>query len=128
MTTFADEVQAAPDVDARLRDVARLVRRAMLDAIPDGEPHPWLYGPAREYPSRPGKALRPALCLATAKAFGGRGGDVVGGAGAHELLHNAVHVHHAGGGGGEQRRGRPTQGVQLGVARARNARGPHAGV
>jgi geranylgeranyl diphosphate synthase type II len=121
MTTFADEVQAAPDVDARLRDVARLVRRAMLDAIPDGEPHPWLYGPAREYPSRPGKALRPALCLATAMAFGGRGDDVLGLAVAIELLHNAFLVHDDVADGSEQRRGRPTLVEQVGIALALNA-------
>ena len=36
---------------------AETVRRSMLDAMPDGEPVQWLYGPMREYPSRPGKAL-----------------------------------------------------------------------
>ena len=48
-------------VEAYSEDVSRLVRRSMLDAIPDGEPHRWLYRVARVYPSRPGKALRPAL-------------------------------------------------------------------
>ena len=44
----------------------------MLDAMPDGEPRQWLYGPMREYPSRPGKALRPALCLSAGRAFGAK--------------------------------------------------------
>ena len=61
----ADLVQAYSD------DVNRVVRRAMLDAIPDGEPHRWLYRVARDYPSRPGKALRPALCVATSRASAG---------------------------------------------------------
>ena len=57
-------------VQAYSADVSRVVRRAMLDAIPDGEPHRWLYRVARDYPSRQGKGIRPALCLATSRAFG----------------------------------------------------------
>ena len=33
-------------------------------------PARWLYAPMREYPSRPGKALRPALCLSAGRVFG----------------------------------------------------------
>ena len=80
-------------VEAYSEDVSRLVRRCMLDAIPDGEPHRWLYRVARDYPSRPGKALRPALCVATSRAFGGSDADVVPVAVAIELLHNAFLVH-----------------------------------
>ena len=50
--------------------MGRDVRRAMLAAVPDAEPHDWLYRLVRSYPSRPGKAIRPALCLATCRAFG----------------------------------------------------------
>jgi geranylgeranyl diphosphate synthase, type II len=65
--TTAELVSA---VDDRLRHVAKQIRRSMLDAMPDGEPSEWLYAPMREYPSRPGKALRPALCLAAGRVFG----------------------------------------------------------
>ena len=41
------------------------------------------------YPSRPGKGIRPALCVATSRAFGGDDGDVLPVAVAIELLHNA---------------------------------------
>ena len=72
-------VDLDPRVEELLDDVGRRVRRAMLDAIPDGEPHRWLYRLARAYPSRPGKAIRPSLCIATCRAFGGarrrRGAD-----------------------------------------------------
>ena len=61
----------AIDVEPALRDVERRVRRAIMDLIPDAEPHRWLYRLVRAYPSRPGKALRPALFLATCRAFGG---------------------------------------------------------
>jgi geranylgeranyl diphosphate synthase type II len=102
-------------------DVSRLVRRAMLDAIPDGEPHRWLYRVARAYPSRPGKALRPALCVATSRAFGGSDGDIVPVAVAIELLHNAFLVHDDIVDGSERRRGRPTLAAEYGLGLALNA-------
>ena len=51
-------------VEAYSEDVSRLVRRAMLDAIPDGEPHRWLYRVARCVPEPDGQGDPPALCLA----------------------------------------------------------------
>ena len=102
-------------------DISRLVRRAMLDAIPDGEPHRWLYRVARDYPSRPGKALRPALCVATSRAFGGSDADVVPVAVAIELLHNAFLVHDDIVDGSERRRGRPTLTAEYGLGLALNA-------
>ena len=59
MTDTADRADLAAAVEDRLRQVGRTIRTSMLDAMPDGEPVQWLYGPMREYPSRPGKALRP---------------------------------------------------------------------
>lgn len=102
-------------------DVSRVVRRAMLDAIPDGEPHRWLYRVARDYPSRPGKMLRPALCVATSRAFGGSDADVVPVAVAIELLHNAFLVHDDIVDGSERRRGRPTLTAEYGLGLALNA-------
>jgi geranylgeranyl diphosphate synthase type II len=107
-------------VETRLREVGKLVRRAMLDALPDGEPHPWLYRLTRDYPSRPGKAIRPALCVATCNAFG-RGADALGVAVAIELLHNAFLVHDDIADGSERRRGRPTLPAEHGVPLALNA-------
>jgi geranylgeranyl diphosphate synthase, type II len=121
MTSTVDGVAGDLDVEVRLRDVGRLVRRSMLDAIPDGEPCSWLYGPAREYPSRPGKALRPALCLATARAFGGHGDDALGVAVAIEMLHNAFLVHDDVADGSDLRRSRPTLVADYGPALALNA-------
>ncbi len=114
-TDGADLVEAYSD------DVNRLVRRAMLDAIPDGEPHRWLYRVARVYPSRPGKAIRPALCVATSRAFGGNDGDTLPVAVAIELLHNAFLVHDDIVDGSERRRGRPTLPAEYGVGLALNA-------
>jgi geranylgeranyl diphosphate synthase type II len=109
------------DVEGHLRTVAKRVRRGMLDALPDGEPVQWLYGPMREYPSRPGKALRPALCLSASHVFGAEPHDVLGIAVAIELLHNAFLVHDDVADGSEMRRGRPTLAASHGVAAALNA-------
>ncbi len=108
-------------VEAYSENVNRLVRRAMLDAIPDREPHRWLYRVARVYPSRPGKALRSALCVATCRAFGGSDGQVLPVAVAIELLHNAFLVHDDIVDGSERRRGRPTLPAEFGIGLALNA-------
>lgn len=108
-------------VEDRLASVHQAVRRAMLDSIPDGEPHQWLYKVARSYPSRPSKALRPALCLAAAGAFGGAAADVMPSAVAIELLHNAFLVHDDIVDGSLRRRGRPTLSAEYGTALALNA-------
>jgi len=108
-------------VEAYSEDVSRLVRRSMLDAIPDGEPHRWLYRVARIYPSRPGKALRPALSVATCRAFGGSDAQILPVAVAIELLHNAFLVHDDIVDGSQRRRGRPTLPAEFGLGLALNA-------
>ena len=108
-------------VEAYTEEVSRLVRRSMLDSIPDGEPHRWLYRVARTYPSRPGKSLRPAMCVATCRAFGGKDGDILPVAVAIELLHNAFLVHDDIVDGSERRRGRPTLTAEYGLGLALNA-------
>jgi geranylgeranyl diphosphate synthase type II len=121
MTSTADPTALISEVEGRLRQVAKVVRRSILDAMPDGEPHRWLYGPMREYPSRPGKALRPALCLSAARAFGAKSDDVMGIAVAIELLHNAFLIHDDIADGSQMRRGRPTLLAEHGMAAALNA-------
>jgi geranylgeranyl diphosphate synthase type II len=121
MTSTADPTDLIAEVEGRLREVAKVVRRSILDAMPDGEPHQWLYGPMREYPSRPGKALRPALCLSAGRAFGAKSEDVLGIAVAIELLHNAFLIHDDVADGSEMRRGRPTLVAEHGMAAALNA-------
>ena len=121
MTSTAERAELTAAVEDRLREVAKTVRRSMLDTMPDGEPVRWLYGPMREYPSRPGKALRPALCLSAGRAFGGNADDLLGIAVAIELLHNAFLVHDDIADGSEMRRGRPTLAAAHGMAAALNA-------
>ncbi len=121
MTSTAEATERVAAVEDRLREVAQIVRRSMLDAMPDGEPVRWLYGPMREYPSRPGKALRPALCLSAGRTFGGQPDDLLGFAVTIELLHNAFLVHDDIADGSEMRRGRPTLAATYGLAAALNA-------
>jgi len=121
VTRTADPARLIAAVEERLREVGRVVRNSMLDALPDGEPVRWLYGPMREYPSRPGKALRPALCMSAGRAFGGNPDDLLGVAVAIELLHNAFLVHDDVADGSRMRRGRPTLAVDHGIAAAINA-------
>jgi geranylgeranyl diphosphate synthase, type II len=121
VTGIADRSDVIAGVENRLREVAKTVRRSMLDAMPDGEPSRWLYGPMREYPSRPGKALRPALCLSAGRVFGATPDDLMGIAVAIELLHNAFLVHDDIADGSEMRRGRPTLAATHGMAAALNA-------
>jgi geranylgeranyl diphosphate synthase type II len=121
VTDIADRSDLVAGVENRLREVAKTIRRSMLDAMPDGEPSRWLYAPMREYPSRPGKALRPALCLSAGRVFGASSDDLLGIAAAIELLHNAFLVHDDVADASEMRRGRPTLAAEYGVAAAVNA-------
>ena len=121
MTTAACSDESIAPVEESLGAVGRQVRRAMLDALPDGEPVQWLYGPMREYPSRPGKALRPALCLAAGRAFGGASEDLMDVAVAIELLHNAFLVHDDIVDGSGTRRRRETLATRHGLGVALNA-------
>ncbi|MEY2478101.1 MAG: geranylgeranyl diphosphate synthase, type [Actinomycetota bacterium] len=75
----------------------------------------------RDYPRRGGKAIRPALCLATCEAFGGELRDALPSAVAMELLHNAFLVHDDVEDGSLLRRGRPTLHARWDVPSAINA-------
>jgi geranylgeranyl diphosphate synthase, type II len=120
-----DDDRAAADgtalVEERLRAVGREIRRRILAEVPDAEPNDHLYRLVRSYPSRPGKAIRPALCLATFRAFGGTDDIAVGPAVAIEMLHNAFLVHDDIADGSERRRGRPTLPAEYGRGLALNA-------
>jgi len=67
-----------------------------------------LYERMLDYPLREAKALRPALCLATCRALGGRVEQALPTAVALELYHNAFLIHDDVEDGSLLRRGRPT--------------------
>ncbi|HVU52625.1 MAG TPA: polyprenyl synthetase family protein [Polyangia bacterium] len=81
----------------------------------------YLYDLLRDYPSRGGRSLRPSLCIAAAKAFGGSLGEALNSAVALEILHNAFLIHDDIEDLSEQRRGRPTMHELHGVPLAVNA-------
>jgi geranylgeranyl diphosphate synthase, type II len=107
-------------IEQILETYAGLVRSRMLEAIQTGHPGSELYEPLAAYPARGGKGLRPALCIATCRAFGGRLTSVLNSAVALELLHNAFLVHDDIEDGSEYRRGMPTLHREYGVALAVN--------
>lgn len=118
MSTLAEDVDVA---EAALANYGGRTRAAMLAALPDGEPGPWLYDLVRAYPSRPSKGLRPTLFLATCEAFGGSRDSALGVAVAIELLHNAFLVHDDIVDGSLRRRGSPTLHEDAGLGLALNA-------
>jgi geranylgeranyl pyrophosphate synthase/uncharacterized protein with NAD-binding domain and iron-sulfur cluster len=61
--------------------------------VPTWEPQRHLYGLVKDFIDRSGKGLRPALCIATARALGGRAEDAFPAAAGIEMLHNAFLVH-----------------------------------
>ncbi|WP_437805110.1 polyprenyl synthetase family protein [Sorangium sp. So ce1078] len=77
--------------------------------VPDGSPHgPSLYELMLEYPLRSAKALRPAICIATCRALGGRLEPVLPSAAVLELYHNAFLIHDDVEDRSEKRRDEPT--------------------
>jgi geranylgeranyl diphosphate synthase, type II len=105
---------------ARLGDYGGQARAVVLANLPDSEPRAHLYGPIRDFMARSGKGLRPALMMATCRAFGGRAEDAVISGGALELLHNAFLIHDDIQDLSEFRRGQPCQHTALGVPLAVN--------
>jgi len=114
-------IATAADVEAALERDGRAAREALLAYIPADGPRTELYDLVADYPSRPGKGLRPALCLATCRAFGGRVEDALPSAAAIEMLHNAFLVHDDICDDAELRRGDATLHVQHGIPLAMNA-------
>ena len=93
----------------------------LAEGIPSGEPERHLYGLVRDFLQRSGKGLRPALCIATARALGGRGEDALPAAAGLEMLHNGFLVHDDIEDGSDWRRGVATMHRSAGVPIALNA-------
>jgi geranylgeranyl pyrophosphate synthase len=88
--------------------------------IPTWEPQRHLYGLVRDFIGRSGKGLRPALCIATTRALGGRAEDAFPAAAGIEMLHNAFLVHDDIEDGSDTRRGVATMHRRAGVPVAVN--------
>lgn len=101
---------------AQYRD---LTLRALLADVPAGGPA-HLYDLVSVYPSRMGKGLRGALCLATCEALGGRREQALDTAVAAELFHNAFLIHDDVQDESLARRGGATLHTEYGIAIAVN--------
>jgi geranylgeranyl diphosphate synthase type II len=111
----------APSIETDLAGYAAVTHESMSVYLPETEPRQHLWDLVREYPGRGGKAIRPALCLATTVAFGGELEEALPSAVALELLHNAFLVHDDIQDASLRRRGLPTLHAQYGVPLALNA-------
>lgn len=80
----------------------------------------YLYDLVNDYPARGGSGMRPAICLATAKAFGAPLEDAINSAASLEIMHNAFLVHDDIEDASEERRGNPTLHALHGVPIAVN--------
>jgi geranylgeranyl pyrophosphate synthase/uncharacterized protein with NAD-binding domain and iron-sulfur cluster len=121
-----DDVPAAGDIVGPAGFLDRLVwYRGMLadtlaEGVPTWEPQRHLYGLVKDFIGRSGKGLRPALCIATARALGGRMEDAFPAAAGLEMLHNAFLVHDDIEDGSDFRRGVATMHRRAGVPIALN--------
>jgi geranylgeranyl pyrophosphate synthase/uncharacterized protein with NAD-binding domain and iron-sulfur cluster len=107
--------------EPRLAWYSEMIRQTLMEGVPTWEPQRHLYQLVRDFLDRAGKGLRPALCLATTRALGGRSGDAVPAAAGIEMLHNAFLVHDDIEDGSEIRRGVPTLHRSAGLPIAVNA-------
>jgi geranylgeranyl diphosphate synthase type II len=112
---------STPDVfESQLASYRDRVGPLILQAIPNREPKKHLYDLIAGHLSREGKGIRPALCVATCRAFGGNDEQALPSAAAIELLHNSFLVHDDVEDCSEYRRDRPTMHRQYGVPLAVN--------
>ena len=81
------------DLEQQLARYRDLTDRALLQQLPSREPRRYLYDLVTSSLSHVGKGLRPALCIATCRAFGGSIEQALPSAVSIELLHNAFLVH-----------------------------------
>jgi geranylgeranyl diphosphate synthase, type II len=103
-----------------LGEVRELVINEIRGMVPRGPFRAILYDPMLEYPLRAAKGLRPALCVAACRAFGGRLEEVIRSAAVIELYHNAFLIHDDVEDGSALRRNEPTLHQQYGIPTAIN--------
>jgi len=107
-------------VEETLNAYMEMAKQVLFEYFPDKEPRRYLYDLVPSYPNRSGKGLRPGLCIATCRAFGGSTRSVLRSAAAIELFHNAFLVHDDVEDGSEYRRGQPTMHQEHGIGIAIN--------
>ena len=113
-------MQTAASVERQLAQYRDVTYRALIGQLPTREPRRYLYDLISNQLSHVGKGLRPALCIATCRAFGGSIEQALPSAMSIELLHNAFLVHDDIEDGSLYRRNRETLYVEQGVPIALN--------
>jgi len=103
-----------------LREYGDATRAILFDYLPTAEPRRYLYDLVADYPRRGGRAFRPSLCIATARAFGTPMELALRTAASIELIHNAMLIHDDIEDESEERRGKPTMHMAEGVPIAIN--------
>jgi geranylgeranyl diphosphate synthase, type II len=94
MTTGQSVAPAEFRIDSYLEQARSLALAEIQRYVPkDSADTARLYAVMLDYPLRPAKALRPALCIATALALGGQLDGALPSAAAFELFHNAFLIH-----------------------------------
>jgi geranylgeranyl diphosphate synthase type II len=83
----------AAGIERQLAQYRDVTYRALLEQLPKREPRRYLYDLISSQLSHAGKGLRPALCIATCRAFGGSIDQALPSAVSIELMHNAFLVH-----------------------------------
>ncbi len=104
----------------RLKWYQGLLVDTLASGVPTWEPQRHMYALARDFLDRSGKGLRPALCIATARALGSRTEDALSSAAGIEMLHNAFLVHDDVEDGSDSRRGNATMHRRVGIPIAVN--------
>ena len=111
--------RAAFSID--LRNMAALLAIRCLNVCPTANPGRTSTSRCATSAPGAGKGLRPALLIATCRAFGGQLNDALTSAAALELLHNAFLIHDDIQDQSESRRGIPCLHTELGTPLAINA-------
>jgi geranylgeranyl diphosphate synthase type II len=107
-------------VEETLEYYKKLALETLQPYFRSKEPRKYLYDLLPVYPNRGGKGLRPALCIATCRAFGGSTNSALKSAAALELMHNAFLIHDDLQDGSDFRRGLPTMHAIIGMPLAVN--------
>ena len=89
---FAISLYALLGLKDRVRTAAATAPELLegLLELPSAEPRRYLYDLAADYPRRGGRAFRPSLCIATARAFGAPMELALRSAVSLEMIHNAM--------------------------------------
>jgi len=108
-------------LDKKIEAVNEPVRRRLNELFGEAKEPKEVYGLLSEFLAVEGKLLRPALCLASCKAVGGRVSCAVPAATAIEMFHNFTLIHDDIEDGSLRRRGKPCMHIKYGLPLALNA-------